>query len=120
MRSKVLRSKVLAVAAYLAVIYILIRLALTGAEAMGYNWQWYRIPDYLYRLTDAGFQWGEISVGLLMTLTLSLQAFLLALVAGLLVALLRLSHLVVGTALAVVFLEFVRNMPLLVLLYLYY
>ena len=114
------KSRALPVALYLLVMYLLVRVALTGAEAMGYNWQWYRIPDYLYRLTDDGFQWGEISVGLVTTLALSLQAFLIALAAGLLVALLRLSNLVVGSALAVAFLEFVRNMPLLVLLYLFY
>lgn len=117
---RLVKSKVFPVAMYLLVIYLLIRVSLTGAEAMGYNWQWYRIPDYLYRLTDDGFQWGEISIGLVRTVTLSLQAFALALTAGLLVALLRLSKLVVGTAIAVVFLEFVRNMPLLVLLYLFY
>ena len=114
------KSKAIPVALYLIVIYLLIRLALTGAEAMGYNWQWYRIPDYFYRLTDDGFQWGEISIGLVRTITLSLQSFALAIVAGLFIALLRLSNLVVGTAVAVVFLEFVRNMPLLVLLYLFY
>ena len=117
---RLFKSRAIPVALYLIVIYLSIRLCLTGAEAMGYNWQWYRIPEYLYRLTDDGFQWGEISIGLVRTLTLTLQAFLLALVAGLVVALLRLSKLVVGTAVAVVFLEFVRNMPLLVLLYLFY
>ena len=114
------KSRAIPVALYLIVMYLLVRVSLTGAEAMGYNWQWYRIPDYLYRLTDDGFQWGEISLGLVTTLALSLQAFLIALTAGLIVALLRLSDLVVGSALAVAFLEFIRNMPLLVLLYLFY
>jgi len=87
---------------------------------MGYNWQWYRIPQYFYTFTDAGFQWGEIVIGLVKTIELSGLAFLLALCLGLLVALLRLSGLIVGGAVAVVFLEIVRNMPLLVLLYLFY
>ena len=114
------KSRAIPVVLYLIVMYLLVRVSLTGAEAMGYNWQWYRIPDYLFRLTDDGFQWGEISLGMVTTLALSLQAFLIALAAGLVVALLRLSDLVVGSALAVAFLEFVRNMPLLVLLYLFY
>ena len=114
------KSRAIPVVLYFFVMYLLVRASLTGAEAMGYNWQWYRIPDYLFRLTDDGFQWGEISLGLVTTLALSLQAFLIALAAGLIVALLRLSDLVVGSALAVAFLEFVRNMPLLVLLYLFY
>jgi polar amino acid transport system permease protein len=82
---------------------------------MGYNWQWYRVPQYFYTLTDDGFQWGEIVIGLIKTLELSGLAFLLALALGLVVALLRLSNLVVGSAV-----EIVRNMPLLVLLYLFY
>ena len=108
------------IAVYLIVIYIIIRTAMTGAEAMGYNWQWYRIPDYLFSLTDDGFQLGEIIIGLGQTILLSTQSLALALVLGLAVALLRLSGLVVGTGVAIGYLEFVRNMPLLVLLYVFY
>jgi len=109
-----------AVTLYLAVIFGIFWLAYSGAQAMGYNWQWYRMPQYFYRLTDEGFQWGEIMVGLVKTIQLSGTAFFFATLLGLVVALLRLSGLVVGTAVAVVFLEFVRNMPILVLLYLFY
>ena len=115
-----LRSAPASVLIYIAVMYLVVYASLTGAEAMGYNWQWYRIPDYLYQLTDDGFQWGEISIGLVKTITLSGQSFLFAVAAGLFVALLRLSGLVVGTGVAVAYLEFVRNMPLLVLLYVFY
>lgn len=94
--------------------------AYNGSKAMGYNWQWYRVPQYLYTFTEDGFQWGEISIGLVKTIELSLLAFLLAIAVGLLVAVLRLSGLVIGSAIAVVFLEIVRNTPLLVLLYLFY
>ena len=51
---------------------------------------------------------------------LSGTAFTLAVVLGLIVTLLRLSGLVVGTGLAIGFLEAIRNIPLLVLLYLFY
>ena len=51
---------------------------------------------------------------------LSLYAYLLACALGALVAMLRMSQLLVGSALAVTFLELVRNTPLLVLLYLFY
>lgn len=117
---RLLRSTPASVAIYLVVMYVIVYASLTGAEAMGYNWQWYRIPDYIYELTDDGFQWGEISIGLVKTLALSSQAFGLAVAAGLFVALLRLSGLVLGTGVAVAYLEFVRNMPLLVLLYIFY
>lgn len=113
-------SAVISVALYLALIYLLLRLALNGAEAMGYNWQWYRVPEYLFRFTDDGFEWGEILLGLTATLKLSLQSFLLATGLGAIVTVLRMSGLVVGNAMAVAFLELVRNMPLLILLYLFY
>ena len=117
---RLLKSTPASIAIYLIVVYAIVYASLTGAEAMGYNWQWYRIPDYIYELTDDGFQWGEISIGLVKTLALSSQSFGFAVVAGLCVALLRLSGLVLGTGIAVAYLEFVRNMPLLVLLYIFY
>ena len=114
------RSKPVAVLLYLVVIYLIARMSVTGAEAMGYNWQWYRVPDYLYRLTEDGFQWGEIFFGLVTSIDLSVKAFILATIVGLFIALLRLSGLLVGSGAALVYLELVRNIPLLVLLYLIY
>ena len=108
------------VSLYVAIISIIIWAAYAGAQVMGYNWQWYRVPQYFYTLTDDGFQWGEISIGLVKTLQLSITAFVFATLLGLLIAILRLSGLVVGNAVAVIFLEFVRNTPILVLLYLFY
>lgn len=115
-----LNSVPVSVGLYLVVVCGIFWLAYSGAQAMGYNWQWYRMPQYFYTLTDDGFQWGEIMVGLVKTIQLSVTAFFFATLLGLIVALLRLSGLVVGGAVAVVFLEFVRNMPILVLLYLFY
>ena len=105
---------------YVVVIGFIISSAYNGSQAMGYNWQWYRIPQYFYTFTDDGFQWGEIAIGLVKTVELSLLAFFLSLVLGLIIALLRLSNLIVGRAISIVFLEIVRNTPLLVLLYLFY
>ena len=114
------RSKPIAILLYLIVIYLIARMSVVGAEAMGYNWQWYRVPDYLFTLTEDGFQWGEIAFGLVKSIDLSVKAFVLATIVGLFIALLRLSGLLVGSGVALVYLEFVRNIPLLVLLYLIY
>ena len=114
------RSKPIAILLYLIVIYLIAKVSVVGAEAMGYNWQWYRIPDYFYKFTEDGFQWGEIVFGLLKSIDLSIKSFVLATVLGLFIALLRLSGLLVGSGVALVYLEFVRNIPLLVLLYLIY
>lgn len=108
------------IATYGAVMALIVYGSYVGARNMGYNWQWHRVPQYLYSFTDDGFQPGEIILGLFSTIELSLTAFSFALMLGLLVALLRLSGLVIGTAVAIGFLELIRNIPLLVLLYLFY
>ena len=108
------------VATYVIIVALIGYGSFKGAQNMGYNWQWYRVPQYIYSFTDDGFQWGEIAIGLVATLKLSVTAFALATALGLLIALLRLSRLIVGTAVALGFLELIRNIPLLVLLYLFY
>jgi polar amino acid transport system permease protein len=113
-------SRPASVAIYLLVMFIIINAALSGAAAMGYNWQWYRIPQYFYAWDEGGITLGEIPWGLVGTIVLSTLAFALAVAIGLLVALLRLSDLIVGRAVSRIFLEIVRNMPLLVLLYVFY
>jgi polar amino acid transport system permease protein len=123
LRKRVMRglsSRPASIAIYFFVMWGLIELALKGAEAMGYNWQWYRISKYFLTSDADGITLGEIPWGLAGTITLSTLAFGLALAIGLLVALLRLSDLIVGRAVARGFLEIVRNMPLLVLLYVFY
>lgn len=118
--NRILNTRPVAVTLYLAIVGVICWSSYVGAARMGYNWQWYQVPKYLFVFTDDGFQWGEIMVGLVATLGLSLVSFLIAVGLGLLVALLRLSGLVVGTAVAIGFLELIRNIPLLVLLYLFY
>lgn len=109
-----------AVAIYVAIVGLMVWSAYRGAQNMGYNWQWYQIPKYIYTFTEDGFQPGEILLGVWATITLSLTSFILATGLGALIALLRLSDLIVGKAVAIGSLEFVRNIPLLVLLYLIY
>lgn len=117
---QVIASRPASVLIYFAVMFAIIATALKGAEAMGYNWQWYRIPRYFYEKTDGGIVLGKIPWGLAGTIALSATAFLLATFIGLIVALLRLSDLIVGRWVARGFLEIVRNSPLLVLLYVFY
>lgn len=117
---RVLNAPAVAVALYGAIVGVIVWTSYTGAQQMGYNWQWYQIPKYIYTFTDDGFQAGEILTGLWATIVLSLTCFILATLLGLGIALLRLSGLIVGKAVAVGYLEFVRNIPLLVLLYLFY
>jgi polar amino acid transport system permease protein len=91
-----------------------------GASSMGYNWQWYRVPRYIYRVVDGEIIWGPLLRGLLVTLEITAWAAVVALALGLVTALLRLSRSYAGHAIATVYLELVRNTPLLVQMYLFY
>jgi len=117
---RVLNTPTVAVGIYAVIVAAIVYVSYVGAQQMGYNWQWYQVPKYFYTFTDDGFQVGEIITGLWSTIVLSVVSFTLATVLGLGVALLRLSGLVVGKAVSIGYLEFVRNIPLLVLLYLFY
>jgi polar amino acid transport system permease protein len=93
---------------------------LAGAAAMHYNWQWYRVPQFFFRRIDGELIAGPLVRGLGVTLEVTLAAAPLALGIGLVVALLRLSRSFSGRALSTVYLEAIRNTPLLVQMYLFY
>ncbi len=99
---------------------LLVWLIYLGATSMGYNWQWYRVPKYIYRIVDGELIWGPLVKGLLVTLQITFWSALLALAIGLATALLRLSRSASGYFLATVYLEAVRNTPLLVQMFLFY
>ncbi|UGA57568.1 amino acid ABC transporter permease [Vibrio sp. VB16] len=92
----------------------------SGAESMGYRWQWERIPDYLFFYEDGEWWSAELVDGLLVTIRISLLSLVATLVLGLTTALLRLSDSIVGRAIARGYIELIRNTPLLVQLYLLY
>jgi polar amino acid transport system permease protein len=50
------------------------RLIWRGAAAMEYNWQWYRVQPFFYRIVDGEFIWGPLYWGLLETLKLAIVA----------------------------------------------
>ncbi len=93
---------------------------LRGAQNMGYNWQWFRVQRYLWRTIDGQIIWGPLMKGLVVTLQISAIALALSLVIGLATALLRLSPSIVGRGIARVYLEIIRNTPLLVQVLIFY
>ncbi|MCZ4312791.1 amino acid ABC transporter permease [Comamonadaceae bacterium G21597-S1] len=99
---------------FLALIGLLAGFAIQGAQGMGYQWKWDKVPRYLYRVIDGEFIPGPLTKGLLVTLDITWIAAVLALLIGLAVALLRLSRSVVGPALAWTYVEVIRNTPILV------
>ncbi|MGV3002262.1 amino acid ABC transporter permease [Vibrio sp. E150_018] len=92
----------------------------TGAEAMNYQWQWQRVPDYLFFFEDGEWYSAELMDGLFVTLKLTAFSAIATLFFALTTALLRLSHSKVGRGLAFLYVELIRNTPLLVQIYLLY
>ncbi|MCY9870958.1 amino acid ABC transporter permease [Vibrio barjaei] len=92
----------------------------SGAEAMGYRWQWERVPDYLAFYEDGEWWPAELLEGLVVTLKVSGLALVFTLLFGLITALLKTSNSVVGRGIAHCYVEGIRNTPLLVQIYLLY
>jgi polar amino acid transport system permease protein len=95
-------------------------LLLRGSREVGYNWQWYRVPDYFFTFKGGVFTPGPLLDGLWVTLEITAYSLVLASVIGLLTALLRLSGSQVGRFIARLYLEVIRNSPLLVQIFFLY
>lgn len=91
-----------------------------GTAQLGYNWQWYRIPQYLWQFTDDGFTWGLLMQGLGVTFQITTISLVLMLIIGLGTALLRMSTSWAGRGVARVYMELIRNSPLLIQIFFIY
>ena len=87
---------------------------------LSYNWQWYRVRRYLFTFNESGFHSGPLLKGLYVTFKISSLSLLLTLVFGLVTAVFRLSESVTARLTARVYLEAVRNTPLLIQLFFIY
>ena len=97
---------------------VLAWLVSVSSARLGYNWQWYRVPSYLFAVQDGRVVAGALTEGLLFTLRISAVSLVCSLTLGLSVALLRLSDSFMGRLLSRVYLEVIRNTPLVVQMYL--
>ena len=91
-----------------------------GAQAMQYNWQWYRVDQFIYRIVDGEFILGRLLEGLIVTFEITAFSMVFSILIGLITALLRMSNSFSGKLLANIYLEMIRNTPLLVQLFLFY
>ena len=105
---------------FLLVIAALTWLMARGTERLGYNWQWYRVPQYILSFENGDFVTGPLLHGLMVTLRITAMSLVLAFVLGLVTALFRLSNAFLARALARAYLESIRNTPLLVQLFFIY
>ena len=95
-------------------------LLMESSGTLGYNWQWYQVPRYIYRFVDGEFVPGPLLRGLGVTFRITGISLVLAFLFGLVAAFFRLSGSFLGRGLARLYLEIVRNTPLLVQLFFIY
>ncbi|UZP65931.1 amino acid ABC transporter permease [Desulfovibrio mangrovi] len=105
---------------YLLVMAALLWCMLQSTEGLGYDWQWYRVPRYLFTLNEGIFKAGPLLMGLRVTAQITLCAMALSLVIGLVAMLMRQSCSFVARHLGTLYIESIRNTPLLIQLYILY
>jgi polar amino acid transport system permease protein len=105
---------------YLLLVTAVTWLMVNSTRQLGYHWQWYRVPQYLYTIRDGHFVSGPLIAGLMVTLRITGVSLVLAFIFGLVTALLRLSSSLVGKVISRGYLEVIRNTPLLVQLFFIY
>ena len=92
----------------------LVWLASISVRRLGYYWQWHQVPRYLFTREEGRLVAGPLIEGLLFTLKISGISLVLAMVLGLATALLRVSGSFTGKWVSRIYLEVMRNTPLLV------
>ncbi len=91
-----------------------------GAGGLEYHWQWYRVPRYIYTVVDGQWVAGPLLRGLWITLKITAVSLVLATAFGLVAATFRLSHSILARLVARLYVEVIRNTPLLVQLFFIY
>lgn len=113
-------SSLIDVLKYLSVILSIVWLITAGTEKLGYNWQWYRVPRYIFTFEDGHLAAGPLIQGLMITFQVSGISLLFSFAIGLTAALFRLSNSHAARFLARCYLETIRNTPLVVQLFFIY
>jgi len=87
-----------------------------------YRWHWSAIPQYLFRFDTVTGSWrpNVLVLGLLTTIRLSLWATVLATIIGTVMGLLRVSSGLFNRLIGGTYVEIVRNLPPLVLVFIFY
>jgi polar amino acid transport system permease protein len=115
-----LRSPWIDILQYFLLVAVIIWLLSVSTQNIGYYWQWYRIPRYLYEMEDGHLIPGLLIEGLFFTFRISGVSLVFAMVVGLGTALGRLSESFMARAVTRTYLEIIRNTPLVVQIYLIY
>ncbi len=89
---------------------------------LNYKWQWERIPTYLFRYDEDSERWvaNVLIQGLLTTIRISIFASLLAIVLGVILGMARTAKNLTVRMLARTYLELLRNIPPLVIIFIFF
>lgn len=89
---------------------------------LNYRWNWGIIPTYLLRYDQEQQRWlaNALLEGFFTTIRLSLWGMLLALLLGILIGMMRVAPRLAPRAISRIYVEFIRNTPALVLVFLFY
>ena len=89
---------------------------------LNYKWAWYKIPQFLFRYDTVNDQWASniIMWGLYNTLRLSFWGILLATIFGTVMGIARSSEIVFFRLIGGTYVESMRNLPPLVIIYIVY
>ena len=101
-------------------IFFIVIIFIIGYRNLDYNWQWYRVKPYLFGFENGVFTRGLLLDGLLITLKISSISLVLSLVIGFLSAFARLSTSPVLKFISWLYVETIRNTPLLIQIFLIY
>jgi len=101
-------------------IFFLFLIFSAGYRNLEYNWQWYRVKSFLFIFENGEFTKGLLIDGLLITLKISSISLVLSLIIGFMSALARLSSSPVLKLFSWLYVEIIRNTPLLIQIFLIY
>ena len=89
---------------------------------LNYNWRWDKIPNYIFKYHTGRKEWfaNVLLQGLIITIRVSIYASILALILGVILGIARCSQNLVVRMLARTYLEFLRNIPPLVVIFIFY
>ena len=63
---------------YLIVLAVVTWLMINGTQQLGYHWQWYRVPQYIFFMADHRITPGPLVQGLLITIRITAVSLILA------------------------------------------
>jgi polar amino acid transport system permease protein len=89
---------------------------------LNYHWRWEKIPNYIFKYHTGREEWfaNLLLQGLIVTVRVSIYATILALILGVVLGIARCSRNLVIRMLARTYLEFLRNIPPLVVIFIFY